>query len=105
MIICVSVIVFYFIEGDFEQQHIMQANDAWEKADNAKAELQTRISDKKHISANDIDNVLYLYQAAKDLGPRNDSTKWTLIQTFSFTHEYLSTIGFGQLVPKTVAGQ
>merc|ERR1712034_196438 len=42
---------------------------------------------------------------AQALGSKNEELKWTPIRTFSFTHEYLSTIGFGEVVPKTVAGK
>ena len=106
ILICVSVFVFYFIEGDHEQKYMEQTAEAWEDADVLKTELARKLSEGDlNITSDDIGNVIAKYLSAQSLGSKNEELKWTPIRTFSFTHEYLSTIGFGQVVPKTVAGE
>ena len=106
ILICVSVFVFYFIEGDHEQKYLKQTKEAWGDADVLKTELARKLSEGDlNITSDDIENVIAKYLSAQSLGSKNEELKWTPIRTFSFTHEYLSTIGFGQVVPKTVAGE
>ena len=107
VLICVSVFVFYTIEGSYEQQLLNSTKEAWKVAEDFKAELNTRL-DKgdDNITSDDIETVIDMHMHAESLGPREGvKVKWTAIRTFSFTHEYLSTIGFGQVVPQTVAGK
>ena len=107
ILICVSVFVFHTIEGAHEQQHLNITKQAWEKAADFQAELNNRlIEGDRNITSEDIERVIKLHISAEFLGPKeNVKVKWTAIRTFSFTHEYLSTIGFGQVVPQTIAGE
>ena len=106
ILICVSVFVFYFIEGDHEQKYLEQTAEAWADAEVLKTELARRLREGDlNVSSDDIDMVINKFLSAQSLGSKNEELKWTPIRTFSFTHEYLSTIGFGQVVPKTVAGE
>jgi len=106
IVICVSVFVFYHIEGDHEQKQLEHVKEAWEKAEVFKADLEDRLNDTDlNITSDDIQSVIDLYLSAQSLGSKAEEVKWTPIRTFSFTHEYLSTIGFGQVVPETVAGK
>ena len=106
ILICVSVLVFYTIEGGHEEKHIEDTREAWKVAEVFKTELVARVSEGDfNITSDDIESVINLHLTAKSLGSKNEDIKWTLIRTFSFTHEYLSTIGFGQVVPQTVAGK
>merc|ERR1719206_543929 len=81
--------------------------DCYPYADDFKAELKGRLTEGgNNITSEDIEKVINLHISAESLGPKDDvKVKWTAIRTFSFTHEYLSTIGFGQVVPQTVAGK
>jgi len=107
ILICVSVFVFHTIEGAHEQEHLNITKHAWKDADDFKAELKDRLTEGEiNITSEDIEKVINLHISAESLGPKDDvKVKWTAIRTFSFTHEYLSTIGFGQVVPQTVAGK
>jgi len=105
-LICVSVFVFYFIEGTQEQEYLEETAEAWADAEGTKTELARRLSEGDlNITSGDIEIVINKYLSAQSLGSKNEELKWTPIRTFSFTHEYLSTIGFGEVVPKTVAGK
>ena len=107
ILICVSVFVFHTIEGAYEQEHLNITKHAWKDADDFKAELKDRLAQGEiNITSEDIEKVIDLHISAESLGPKDDvKVKWTAIRTLSFTHEYLSTIGFGQVVPQTVAGK
>ena len=98
--------LFYTIEGGHEQEQIELTQEAWEVAERFKIELKARLDEEDYnTTSEDIETLIKLHLSAQSLGPKDEGTgKWTPIRTFSFTHEYLSTIGFGQVVPKTVAG-
>ena len=103
ILICVSVLGLYNIESEHEQKHIEHVREMWEEADRFKTELVDRLSEGN--VTDHIDGLINKYLSAQDLGSQNEEIKWTPIRTFSFTHEYLSTIGFGQVVPATVSGK
>ena len=106
ILICVSVFVFYYIEGEHEQKYLEHTKEAWEEAEGFKIELAAKLGEgDNNITSEDIENVISMHLTAQALGSKDEEIKWTPIRTFSFTHEYLSTIGFGEVVPKTVAGE
>ena len=85
ILICVSVFVFYFIEGDHEQKYLEQTAEAWGDAEVLKTELSRRLSEGDlNNTSDDIEIVIAKYLSAQSLGSRNEELKWTPIQTFSF---------------------
>merc|ERR1711892_996672 len=106
VLICVSVFLFYTIEGAHEQKHLEATREAWKVAEEYKIGLGRNLSESKcNITSGNIETVINLHLYAQSLGSKNEPVKWSLIRTFSFTHEYLSTIGFGQVVPQTETGK
>ena len=106
ILICVSVFGFYNIESGHEQKQLEHVREVWEEAEGFKTELVKRVTEAEHnITYDDIESVINMYLSAQSLGSKDEKKIWTPIRTFSFTHEYLSTIGFGQVVPKTVTGE
>ena len=105
VLICVSVFLFYTIEGAHEQKHLEATREAWKVAEEFKNGLGRNLSEaESNITSENIETVINLHLYAQSLGSKNEPVKWSLIRTFSFTHEYLSTIGFGQVVPQTETG-